>query len=105
VVIAVEFYKAVGEVIREQRLASMLTLRQLSGKSSVSMSYLCEVERGDKQPSSQILEALAGGLGLNAYEIILEAGLKMYRESTPKTLYVPDLTAWAEQYSDLTVRS
>ena len=100
-VIAVEFYKAVGEVIREQRLAKELTLRGLSARSSVSMSFLCEVERGVKQPSSQILEALAGGLELENYEIILEAGLKMYREATPQTLYVPDLTAWAEQYSDL----
>ena len=99
-----ELHKAIGEVIREQRLAKELTLRKLSGRSSVSLSFLCEVERGDKQPSSQIVEALAVGLGLNAYEIVLEAGLKMYRDNTPDTLYVPDLTAWAEQYSDLTLK-
>jgi transcriptional regulator with XRE-family HTH domain len=100
-VIAVELHKAIGEVVKEQRLAKELTLRELSGRSSVSLSFLCEVERGDKQPSSQIVEAIAGGLNLNPYEIVLEAGLKMYREATPQTLYVPDLTAWAEQYSDL----
>ena len=99
-----ELHKAIGEVIKEQRLAKQLTLRELSGRSSVSLSFLCEVERGDKQPSSQIVEAIAGGLGVNPYEIILEAGLKMYWESTPQTLYVPDLTAWAEQYSDLTLK-
>ncbi len=99
--IAVELHKAIGEVVREQRLAKQMTLRKLSARSSVSLSFLCEVERGDKQPSSKIVEAIAGGLNLNAYEIILEAGLKMYREATPQTLYVPDLTAWAEQYSDL----
>ncbi len=99
--IAVELHKAIGEVVKEQRLAKELTLRELSGRSSVSLSFLCEVERGDKQPSSQIVEAIAGGLNLNPYEIVLEAGLKMYREATPQTLYVPDLTAWAEQYSDL----
>lgn len=96
-----ELHKAIGEVVKEQRLAKELTLRELSGRSSVSLSYLCEVERGDKQPSSKIVEALAGGLNLNPYEIILEAGIKMYRESAPQTLYVPDLTAWAGQYSDL----
>jgi transcriptional regulator with XRE-family HTH domain len=97
----VELHKAIGEVVKEQRLAKELTLRELSGRSSVSLSFLCEVERGDKQPSSQIVEAIAGGLNPNPYEIVLEAGLKMYREATPQTLYVPDLTAWAEQYSDL----
>jgi transcriptional regulator with XRE-family HTH domain len=100
-VIAVELHKAIGEVVREQRLAKQMTLRKLSGRSSVSLSYLCEVERGDKQPSSKILEAIAVGLNLNAYEIVLEAGLKMYRTATPETLFVPDLTAWSDQYSDL----
>jgi transcriptional regulator with XRE-family HTH domain len=95
------FREAIGEVVREKRLAKGKPMRFITEKGFISLGHISEVERGMKEPSSEIIEKIADGLGVPAYELILEAGLKMYRDSVPEVLYVPDRTAWAEQYSDL----
>jgi transcriptional regulator with XRE-family HTH domain len=96
------YYKdAIGEVIREERLAQGMTMRSLADSSPIAIGYLSEVERGQKEASSQVLERIAIGLGKETYELIVEAGMKMYRDSLPDVVYLPDKTAWAEQYSDL----
>jgi transcriptional regulator with XRE-family HTH domain len=46
--------QAVGEVIREARLERKMTLRDLSSVSSVALGYLSELERGQKEASSEI---------------------------------------------------
>jgi transcriptional regulator with XRE-family HTH domain len=96
------YYKeALGEVIREERLAQGLTMRSLADSSPIAIGYLSEVERGQKEASSQVLERIAIGLGKETYELVVEAGIKMYRDRLPDVVYLPDRTAWAEQYSDL----
>ena len=96
------YYKdAIGEVIREERLAQGKTMRAITDNGHIALSYLSEVERGHKEASSLILERIADGLGKEPYELVIEAGLKMYRDSLPDVVYLPDKTAWAEQYSDL----
>jgi transcriptional regulator with XRE-family HTH domain len=95
------FREAIGEVVREKRLAKGKPMRFITEKGFISLGHISEVERGMKEPSSEIIEKIADGLGVPSYELILEAGLKMYRDSVPEVLYVPDRTAWAEQYSDL----
>jgi transcriptional regulator with XRE-family HTH domain len=96
-----KFNEALGEVIREERIAQGRTLREVSGKGSLSLGHLCDTERGNKEPSSQIIEAIAVGLGKSPYELILETGLKMYRESAPELLFAPKSFDWSDQYSDL----
>jgi transcriptional regulator with XRE-family HTH domain len=95
------FREALGEVIREERLAQELTMRSLADSSPIALGYLSEVERGHKEASSIVLERIADGLGKEPYELVMEAGLKMYRDRLPDVVYLPDRTAWAEQYSDL----
>jgi transcriptional regulator with XRE-family HTH domain len=99
-----KFREALGEVVREQRLAQGKTMRSITDAGFIALGYLSEVERGHKDPSSETIDAIANGLSIPAYELILEAGFRMYRESMPEVLYVPDKTAWAEQYSDLISR-
>ncbi|MGO2185495.1 MAG: helix-turn-helix domain-containing protein, partial [Brevibacterium aurantiacum] len=48
-----------GRVLRLRRTELGLTLAQVSRRSGVSTQYLSEVERGLKDPSSEVIEAIA----------------------------------------------
>jgi hypothetical protein len=52
--------EAVGHELREERLRQERTLADVSEESGVSVQYLSEVERGRKEPSSEILGAVGG---------------------------------------------
>ena len=54
----------VGETLREQRVQQGRTLREVSGLARVSLGYLSEVERGQKEASSELLAAICGSLEL-----------------------------------------
>ena len=58
--------EAVGHELREERHRQERTLADVAEESGVSMQYLSEVERGRKEPSSEILGAVSGALGLPA---------------------------------------
>ncbi|WP_415003468.1 helix-turn-helix domain-containing protein [Aeromicrobium sp.] len=52
----------VGEALRARRAEQGLTLREVSGRARVSLGYISEVERGQKEASSELLAALAEAL-------------------------------------------
>ena len=52
----------VGDVLRDFRLQKGRTLRQVAGEASVALGYLSEVERGQKEASSEILASVADAL-------------------------------------------
>ena len=56
------FRQEVGDVLRGFRLQKGHTLRQVAGTASVALGYLSEVERGQKEASSEILAAVADAL-------------------------------------------
>ena len=62
----------VGEVLRARRIAQGLTLRDVSAKARVSLGYISEVERGQKEPSSELLAALAGALDVPLSKVLLD---------------------------------
>jgi transcriptional regulator with XRE-family HTH domain len=100
-----KFKEALGEVLREQRLAKSLTMRQVSERGHLSYSFLSEVERGIKDCSSDFITAIANGLGVESYDLIIEAGYRMAGDrtivpDTPESLFLRD-SRWASQYSDL----
>lgn len=53
-----------GESLRELRNADQRTLREVSSSARVSLGYLSEIERGQKEPSSELLNAICGALGV-----------------------------------------
>jgi hypothetical protein len=61
--------ESVGRELREERLASGKRLVDVAAGAGVSPQYLSEVERGLKDPSSELLAAIAGALGLSVLEI------------------------------------
>jgi DNA-binding XRE family transcriptional regulator len=56
--------EAVGRELREERDRQRRTLADVAGEAGVSTQYLSEVERGRKEPSSEVIEAVGGALGL-----------------------------------------
>lgn len=69
-----KFRIALGEVLRELRVESGLTLRQLSTKASVSLGYISEIERGQKELSSEFMASIANALQIPLHQIIIEVG-------------------------------
>lgn len=64
----------IGDVLRDFRLKKGRTLRQVASKASVALGYLSEVERGQKEASSEILASVAGALGTPISVIMREVG-------------------------------
>ena len=63
----------VGEVLREARRAAGLRLVDVADRAGVSPQYLSELERGLKDPSSEILAAVTGALGLRPVDVASRA--------------------------------
>ncbi|MCM6777672.1 helix-turn-helix domain-containing protein [Nocardia sp. CDC159] len=55
--------EVLGERLRALRQEQRETLAETAGRAGVSPQYLSEVERGRKEPSSEMIAALAGALG------------------------------------------
>jgi len=68
----VRLNSAVGDTIRLLRTDRSLTLREVSKRSSVSLGHLSDIERGNKQASNQMLEAIAKGLDISTTQLIGE---------------------------------
>ena len=62
---------AVGSVLREWRTAQGLRLTDVAERAGVSVQYLSEVERGRKEPSSEVLGAVTEALGPSLAELAL----------------------------------
>src|ERR1044072_7245414 len=56
--------EAVGQELREERQDAGRTLADVARDAGVSTQYLSEIERGRKEPSSEVLQAVSGALGL-----------------------------------------
>jgi transcriptional regulator with XRE-family HTH domain len=59
-----------GDVLREQRQVQGRTLRDVSASAKVSLGYLSEIERGEKEASSEMLSAISAALGLELSETL-----------------------------------
>ena len=62
----------IGDVLRDFRLQKGRTLRQVASKASVALGYLSEVERGQKEASSEILASVADALDVPISTIMRE---------------------------------
>jgi transcriptional regulator with XRE-family HTH domain len=68
----VKLREAVGEALRRRRQAQGRTLREVAAAAGVSLTYLSEVERGRKEASSEVLEAVCAALRLGLAELFFE---------------------------------
>ena len=59
-----------GDALRETRLLQHRTLREVSGAARVSLGYLSEVERGQKEASSELLASICRALGVRLSDVL-----------------------------------
>ena len=78
---AVLMREAIGGSLRRARTARRRTLRDVSRKARVSLGYLSEVERGRKEPSSELLAAICEALDIALADVLTEAAGSMAAES------------------------
>lgn len=64
------FRRELGDVLREQRLAQGRTLREVSAAAAVSLGYLSEIERGEKEASSELLFSVCAALTVPLSEVL-----------------------------------
>lgn len=62
----------IGDVLRDARLAQGKTLRDVSSGARVSLGYLSEVERGQKEASSELLASISDALEVPMSAILRE---------------------------------
>ena len=83
----------IGDVLRDFRLQKAMTLRQVASRASVALGYLSEVERGQKEASSEILASVADALDTPISVIMREVGDRLAiveGVSSMRTSTVPD---------------
>lgn len=71
-----------GEALREQRFAQGRTLREVSSGARVSLGYLSEVERGQKEASSELILAICTALQLPQSELMRMVSDKLLKAET-----------------------
>jgi transcriptional regulator with XRE-family HTH domain len=78
--------QAVGQELREERRATGRTLASVAREAGVSTQYLSEVERGRKEPSSEVLGAVAGALDLRLVDLTSRVSEQLTRLAGPVCL-------------------
>jgi len=67
--------ESLGDYLKEQRVASRLSLRQLAVQAGVSNPYLSQIERGLRKPSAEVLQQIARALRISAEQLYVRAGI------------------------------
>ena len=79
--------REIGDVLRGARQQQGRTLRQVSSEARVSLGYLSEVERGQKEPSSELLSSICTALEVPMSQMLRQVS---DRVALAEGLVVPD---------------
>jgi transcriptional regulator with XRE-family HTH domain len=81
----------IGDVLRHARRRQGRTLREVSSVARVSLGYLSEVERGQKEASSELLASICGALEVPLSSVLHEVSQRVAAAETPvEGMCVPD---------------
>jgi len=64
------FRRLLGDVLRAERVQRGMTLREVSAEARVSLGYISEIERGQKEASSELLASLCNALDVRLSEVL-----------------------------------
>jgi transcriptional regulator with XRE-family HTH domain len=67
--------ESLGDYLREQRVSSRLSVRQLAEQAGVSTPYRSQIERGLRRPSAEVRQQLAKALRISAEQLYIRAGI------------------------------
>lgn len=82
----------IGQTLRQARIAQSRTLRDVAKQARVSLGYLSEVERGQKEASSELLNAICLALNLSLSTVLIEVTSLIKLQESP-VLTVVDTNA------------
>ena len=75
--------RLLGDVLRQQRQHQGRTLREVSSSARVSLGYLSEVERGQKEASSELLSAICTALDVPMSTVLREVSVNLAEVEAP----------------------
>lgn len=87
-----DLQEIMGRVIRRERQDRRLTIKELGEKAGLSEIYVGEIERGQKYPSSRVLESIAQALGLDIADLLELVAEEIRFEREPERLNVIGFT-------------
>jgi len=85
--------RLLGDVLREQRLRQGRTLRDVSSTAQVSLGYISEIERGQKEASSELLASICAALDVPLSEILAEVSDAVAMEEAALAIAVDEAAA------------
>lgn len=86
------FRRLLGEVLRSQRIRQGRTLRQVSADARVSLGYISEIERGQKEASSELLASICSALDVPLSEILSEVSDAVALEEAALAMQLEDVS-------------
>ena len=66
---------SLGEIIRRQREVANRSMRQFADMAGISNPYLSQIERGLREPSERVVDAIARSLEVSAETLYEQAGI------------------------------
>jgi transcriptional regulator with XRE-family HTH domain len=87
------FRRRLGEVLRGQRMQRGMTLREVSAGARVSLGYISEIERGQKEASSELLASLCAALEIPLSDVLRDVSDAVALEETAMSLQTPMMKA------------
>ena len=80
----------IGSALRASRVAQGRTLRDVAKSARVSLGYLSEVERGQKEASSELLNSICSALEISLGEVLLTVATQVRTQEAPTLTVVDD---------------
>jgi transcriptional regulator with XRE-family HTH domain len=77
----------IGEVLRDIRMSKRQTLRQVAARAAVALGYLSEIERGQKEVSSELLFSIAEALDVPISQVMREVSDRL---AVAEGIHFPD---------------
>ena len=93
--------RLLGDALRRQRLRQHRTLRDVSAGARVSLGYLSEVERGQKEASSELLASICEALGVNLSTVLREVSGELELLELESAAAAPALESLADRQAGL----
>jgi transcriptional regulator with XRE-family HTH domain len=78
----------IGSTLRQARISQGRTLRDVAKSARVSLGYLSEVERGQKEASSELLNAICQALDLTLLAVIADVSIALSAAQAPSLTVV-----------------
>lgn len=72
---AAKLQRQLGQVVRSERQTRKLTQQELAFEADLSLTYVGEIERGQRMVSVDTLQRVARALGLTGAQLLAKAGI------------------------------